>query len=202
MMMGGASGGRRKLGVVAGLAIAAVVAAGCTPGALVTPSATPGVTTAAATAAVATETAPARPADDTPTPLPQTATATAGAATTAAETATLPALPAGTGLPELAPTGTPGLTGGEAQGGPAPQELVAMAVADLGQRTGAAAAEVQVVSSEAVLWADGSLGCPERGVRYTMAEVSGYRIVLGWQGQEYDYRTGEAFVRLCEGPRP
>jgi hypothetical protein len=168
---------RRALGV---LLVAAMAAAGCTPGAQET----------------------AEPAGNGVSPLPQTSTAAPTAATeplataaaTAETTATLPAV----GLPEMVTPGTPEVSGGEAQGEAAPGDLVAMAVADLAQRTGAATAEVQVVMAEAVVWPDGSLGCPERGMTYTMAEVNGYRIVLSWQGQEHDYRGSENFVRLCE----
>jgi hypothetical protein len=75
-----------------------------------------------------------------------------------------------------------------------------MAVDDLAQRASVAAAAIQLIEGQSVLWSDGSLGCPEPGVAYTQAEVPGYRIVLGFQGQTYDYRASDRFVVLCEAP--
>ena len=60
-----------------------------------------------------------------------------------------------------------------------------------------------VVRAEAVQWADGSLGCPQRGVLYTQMITPGYHVVISVAGVEYDYRatqTGE--IRRCEDPGP
>ena len=84
-------------------------------------------------------------------------------------------------------------------GGEAPDPLVTKVVDDLVKRTGAERSAVEVLRSEAVVWPDGSLGCPVPGQMYTQAQVRGYRIVLGLAGKEHDYRVAERgwFVR-CE----
>jgi hypothetical protein len=49
------------------------------------------------------------------------------------------------------------------------------------------------------MWRNGSLGAPEPGMRYTMAPVPGYGIVLERAGQELRYHTSGStvkFVRL------
>ena len=52
------------------------------------------------------------------------------------------------------------------------------ALADAAKRTGLGAPR-SWSECEAVTWADGSLGCPEPGMKYTMALVPGYRIASG-----------------------
>jgi hypothetical protein len=84
--------------------------------------------------------------------------------------------------------------------GEGPRELVASIKADLVARTGAGESELAVVRSEEVIWNDGSLGCPIPGEFYTQAQVSGYWVVLEYNGVSYDYRAAASgFFRLCEG---
>jgi hypothetical protein len=60
----------------------------------------------------------------------------------------------------------------------APAEMIEAALADAANRSTTARTDITVVSAEAVTWPDGSLGCPQPGMMYTQALVSGYRIVL------------------------
>ena len=55
-----------------------------------------------------------------------------------------------------------------------------------------------IVRAEAVVWSDGSLGCPEPGMQYTQALVNGYWVVVSAAAQTYDFRVdrGGTF-RLC-----
>lgn len=57
-----------------------------------------------------------------------------------------------------------------------------------------------LVSSEAVMWPDGSLGCPQPGMSYTQAVVEGMRVVVTADGKQYDYRFGASgdSPKLCE----
>jgi len=59
---------------------------------------------------------------------------------------------------------------------PTLQSVTDAVLADASQRTRLEVAKLEVVESVAVTWADGSLGCPEPGMNYTMAPVPGYRI--------------------------
>jgi len=82
-----------------------------------------------------------------------------------------------------------------------PNPQVATAIADLVSRLGSSAGDIQVVVDEAVTWRDGSLGCPQPGMFYTQALVSGRRIVLEHSGISYSYhasREGDPFY--CATP--
>jgi hypothetical protein len=103
-----------------------------------------------------------------------------------------------TGVPstDVSPTGAPELPSGEV-----PQGVFDSVVADMLSRSGGDRSAVQVLKSEAVEWPDGSLGCPQPGMMYTQAIVSGYHVILALGGDTYDYRLSDrgSFV-LCQNP--
>lgn len=85
--------------------------------------------------------------------------------------------------------------------GAPPTGVARDAVTDLAERLGVDPAEVAVIRVEEVVWRDGSLGCPEPGMRYTQALVDGSRVVLSAGGVTFEYHAGgtrKAF--LCENP--
>jgi hypothetical protein len=134
-----------------------------------------------------------------PTALPVSATGTvarsdAGPSPTMGREARL--TPEATRLPERAPAATaqPGL-------GEVPVELLAAIVADVARRQGIAADEVTVVRAEAIVWRDGSLGCPRPGMNYTQALVEGYWVILQHGDRSFDYRaTDRGYFMLCQNP--
>lgn len=69
--------------------------------------------------------------------------------------------------------------------------MVEAALSAAADKTGVARSDVKVVSSESVVWADGSIGCPEPGMSYTMALVPGYRILIEAGGETLDYHATE-----------
>ena len=72
-------------------------------------------------------------------------------------------------------------------------------VADAAERAGVDVAEVLVVSSTEVEWSDGSLGCPQPGMAYTQALVSGFQIIVQAGGRALDYRVrGPGDFKLCD----
>lgn len=83
--------------------------------------------------------------------------------------------------------------------GEVPIDVFEIVLNDLLGRTGSDRSSVSVIKAEAVVWKDGSLGCPQPGVMYTQALVNGYLIVFMTDGEEYDYHVSEngIFV-LCE----
>jgi hypothetical protein len=84
--------------------------------------------------------------------------------------------------------------------GEVPAELLDEMIADLAQETGADRDDIKVVRAEAVVWNDGSLGCPKPGEFYIQVLMSGYWVVLEVEAQEYDYRANDAgYFTLCEG---
>jgi hypothetical protein len=84
--------------------------------------------------------------------------------------------------------------------GEAPEDLIEQILSDLEKRTGASRQTIQVIRSEAVIWNDGSLGCPKPGEFYTQALVNGFHIILKIGDKEYDYRASQTgYFFLCEG---
>jgi hypothetical protein len=84
---------------------------------------------------------------------------------------------------------------------PAKSDLSAMveaALAAAAEKTGLQRSDLKVLSSEAVVWADGSIGCPQPGMSYTMALVRGYRIIVEAGGETLDYHATErGYLVLC-----
>ena len=116
------------------------------------------------------------------------------------EVPTVPAEPgAATPAAPTAAPATPGSAGPQGDWPAAAQPLVELVYADLLSR--AKVSTAAVVSVEEVQWRDGCLECAQEGERCTQVILSGYRIVLESEGQQYEYRTdsGTAF-RLCANP--
>ena len=89
--------------------------------------------------------------------------------------------------------------------GEVPSQLMDKILADLEKRLGVNRQAIQVVRAEAVVWNNGSLGCPVPGQFYTQALVNGYWVVLRVDSKDYDYRASQSgFFTLCERsiPRP
>lgn len=87
--------------------------------------------------------------------------------------------------------------------GEVPDDLLDRIFADLEKQTGAKRSEFKVLQAEATQWNDGALGCPEPGQVYTQAIVDGYRVVIEYKGETFDYRTSAGgFFKLCKQFRP
>ena len=73
---------------------------------------------------------------------------------------------------------------------------------DAARRTGIARANLKIESAIAVTWPDGSLGCPQPGMNYTMALVPGYRINVRAGDQLLDYHASRrGYFVLCPAGR-
>ena len=84
--------------------------------------------------------------------------------------------------------------------GEVPADLLEEILADLAQKLGKDRASIDVIRAEAVVWNDGSLGCPKPGEFYIQILVNGYWVVLRLEGLEYDYRASDTgYFFLCEG---
>jgi hypothetical protein len=84
-----------------------------------------------------------------------------------------------------------------------PEPLLSQVLADASERTGVPVKALVVASSSARTWRDGSLGCPEPGMYYTQALVSGWQLVIRAGEQTLDYRMGDradSFM-LCQPRR-
>jgi hypothetical protein len=86
--------------------------------------------------------------------------------------------------------------------------IVAAALEDAAGRTGLSADALVVLQAEAVVWRDGSLGCPEPGMAYTQALVPGFRVRIRAGEEVLDYHASRhGRVTLCprgraQGPAP
>ncbi len=70
------------------------------------------------------------------------------------------------------------------------EEAVEAARKDLAKRAGKAQQDIELLRSQEVTFADGALGCPEKGMMYTQALVDGYYILLRADGEEHAYHAG------------
>lgn len=78
-------------------------------------------------------------------------------------------------------------------------EEVEAAIADAAQRFGVPEDAVAVAGALDVVWADGSLGCPEEGMAYTQALVDGYLLTLEVDGRRIAYHGEDGRPPfLCE----
>ena len=73
---------------------------------------------------------------------------------------------------------------------PVVSDPVAFAVEDLAARLSVPADAITVVRVEEVDWPDGSLGCPQPGMRYKQMLVNGSFIQLSVDGRLYNYHSG------------
>lgn len=105
---------------------------------------------------------------------------------------------------EAAADGDPPSTGSTGIVGEVPDEIINNIMAEIGAANeNADVGEMIVRRAEAVVFSDGSLGCPQPGEFYTMALVNGYIVEIEVDGKVYDYRVNNnGFFRLCEGGRP
>jgi len=85
---------------------------------------------------------------------------------------------------------------------PTLESVTEAVLADAAKRTGLERSELAVERAEAVTWADGSLGCAEPGMNYTMALVPGYRIRVRAGEQLLDYHASRrGYFVLCPAGR-
>ncbi len=81
---------------------------------------------------------------------------------------------------------------------PTLESITESALEDAATRTGIARANLEVESAFGVTWPDGSLGCPQPGMNYTMALVPGYRIRVRAGAQVLDYHASRrGYFVLC-----
>ena len=69
------------------------------------------------------------------------------------------------------------------------QSVTQEALADASRLTGVERGKLVVVEAQAVTWQDGSIGCPQEGMRYTMALVPGYRVRIQAGDRLLDYHA-------------
>ncbi len=87
--------------------------------------------------------------------------------------------------------------------GEVPSGLLDEIRAEAAERLGVPVEDIAVRRAEAVVWNDGSLGCPVPGEMYTQALEPGYHVIIEAGDEQLDYRATErGFVKLCEAEGP
>lgn len=81
---------------------------------------------------------------------------------------------------------------------PVAEELVFIAQRLIADETGLPTRRIQVVSVEAYIWRDSSLGCPLPDQEVTQVETPGYRIVLRAGDNDYLFHTDADRVLRCD----
>ena len=85
----------------------------------------------------------------------------------------------------------------------ASEPMVEPAKEHLANRKGIDKEQITVLSVKAVDWPDASLGCPEPGMFYAQVITPGYKIVLSYDGERYEYHTDRSNrVVLCRQHSP
>lgn len=64
-------------------------------------------------------------------------------------------------------------------------------------RLGAADSRIHVVETVATRWADASLGCPEKGVRYAQVVTEGHQVRLRVEDRTFDVRVAAGRTVVC-----
>jgi hypothetical protein len=78
--------------------------------------------------------------------------------------------------------------------------LAKQARSDLAAHLEVAEEEISITGASAVVWNDGSIGCPKPGMSYTQALVDGARVTLLHDDVAYTYHQGGDGLFLCEEP--
>jgi hypothetical protein len=92
-------------------------------------------------------------------------------------------------------TVTPGSSNTELE---VPHAILDRVLSEAAKLANVSPAQLVVVRAQAVVWNDGSLGCPEPGMEYAQALVNGYWVVIKAAGKTYDFRAGrDGNFRLC-----
>ena len=93
------------------------------------------------------------------------------------------------------PTSTPQMSRVESQ---MPEAILGPILDEAAKLANVPRQQLVIVRAEAVVWNDGSLGCPEPGMEYTQALVNGYWVLIKAAEQTYDFRVGGGgSFRLC-----
>jgi len=129
---------------------------------------------------------------------PTLAVATAVPLPTTDITRTIRLTPAATAQVEVVPT-----LEDTAVVGDVPEDVMRIVLEDLTTTQNVRQEALTVTRAEAIIWNDGSLGCPQPGEVYTQATVPGYWIVLEANGRTYDYHAAEnGYFILCQDSQP
>ena len=83
------------------------------------------------------------------------------------------------------------------------QDIVNQAISTLAEKLNIPSNEILLISAQAVVWSDSSLGCPQPNMNYLMVLTDGYRIVLAFDDEPYYYHANQrGYGIFCDSPNP
>jgi len=83
------------------------------------------------------------------------------------------------------------------------QKLIEKAKEDLAQRSSISTTQINLLEASEVVWPDGSLGCPQKGMEYAQVLTPGYLIRLESGGNTFEYHAGVGGdITYCKNPTP
>jgi hypothetical protein len=86
---------------------------------------------------------------------------------------------------------------------PALQPLIDVVLQDMSAQMGLAPPDVEVLEARAVVWPDGSLGCPQPGMAYIQVQIEGALVRVRVGDKAYEYHSGGRRPPfLCTTPAP
>lgn len=81
------------------------------------------------------------------------------------------------------------------------QSLIEGAKDDLALRLSIPINQISLIEATEVEWSDSSMDCPQPGMEYLQVITPGYRILLGFSGNVYEYHSNrDTYVIYCENP--
>ena len=98
----------------------------------------------------------------------------------------------------LAGCSSNGSADNSAASAPAASTPAGMAIAVVAELTGAAPAQITLLSEEAVDFSDSSLGCPQPGMSYMQVITPGHQIMAEYAGEIYDVRVAGGRAVICD----
>lgn len=79
-----------------------------------------------------------------------------------------------------------------------PQTILDAILDEAANQAGIAGDQLTIERAEAVVWNDGSLGCPAPDEFYSQALVNGYWVIVQAGDQTYDFRVGsDSSFKFC-----
>ena len=83
------------------------------------------------------------------------------------------------------------------------ESLIEKAKEDLAQRLSIPTNDISLVEAKAVVWPDGSLGCPQPDMMYAQVLTPGYLVKLKYDSRDFEYHAGKGgSLTYCENPLP
>jgi hypothetical protein len=83
------------------------------------------------------------------------------------------------------------------------EKLITKATEDLAQRLAISSSQISLINATEVMWPNASLGCPQDGMVYADVLTPGYLLILGYNGNTFEYHTGrDSAISTCKDPSP